>query len=73
LRVKDSLKRQLKLIAMKLGCLKPIFIITYRSKKDLLEAYSERILATLVGLKLVNFNVEEGPKHNLTLYISEKN
>ncbi len=43
----------------------------YRSKKDLLEAVLERILRLWLD-SVSEFNVEEGPKHNLTRYISEK-
>ncbi|AEF53818.1 TetR/AcrR family transcriptional regulator [Marinomonas posidonica] len=43
----------------------------YRSKKDLLEAVLERILEMWLH-SVSEFNVEEGPKRNLTRYISEK-
>ncbi len=43
----------------------------YRSKKDLLEAVLERILRLWLD-SVSEFNVEEGPKRNLTRYISEK-
>ncbi|BFM49364.1 TetR/AcrR family transcriptional regulator [Marinomonas sp. THO17] len=43
----------------------------YRSKKDLLEAVLERIL-TLWLNSVSEFNVAQGPKQNLTRYISEK-
>lgn len=43
----------------------------FRSKKDLLEAVLERILRLWLD-SVSQFNVEEGPKHNLTRYISEK-
>ncbi len=43
----------------------------YRSKKDLLEAVLERILEMWLH-SVSEFNVEEGPKQNLTRYISEK-
>lgn len=43
----------------------------YRSKKDLLEAVLERILNLWLN-SVSEFNVEQGPKHNLTRYISEK-
>ena len=43
----------------------------YRSKKDLLEAVLERILKLWLN-SVSEFNVEQGPKHNLTRYISEK-
>lgn len=43
----------------------------FRSKKDLLEAVLERILRLWLD-SVSEFNVEEGPKHNLTRYISEK-
>ncbi|MBJ7552846.1 TetR/AcrR family transcriptional regulator [Marinomonas spartinae] len=43
----------------------------YRSKKDLLEAVLEKIL-TLWLDSVSRFTLEEGPKANLTRYISEK-
>ncbi|SBS28337.1 HTH-type transcriptional regulator RutR [Marinomonas spartinae] len=43
----------------------------YRSKKDLLEAVLEQIL-TLWLESVSRFTLEEGPKANLTRYISEK-
>ena len=43
----------------------------YRSKKDLLEAVLERILRLWLD-SVSEFNVEKGPKHNLTRYIGEK-
>ncbi|NLQ16489.1 TetR family transcriptional regulator [Marinomonas sp. M1K-6] len=43
----------------------------YRSKKDLLEAVLERILRLWLD-SVSEFDVEGGPKENLTRYISEK-
>ena len=43
----------------------------YRSKKDLLEAVLERILALWLS-SVSQFTLEDGPKKNLTRYISEK-
>ncbi|REG87017.1 TetR/AcrR family transcriptional regulator [Marinomonas pollencensis] len=43
----------------------------YRSKKDLLEAVLERILALWLA-SVSQFTLEDGPKKNLTRYISEK-
>lgn len=43
----------------------------YRSKKDLLEAVLERILAMWLA-SVSQFTLEDGPKKNLTRYISEK-
>ncbi|MEL0625288.1 TetR family transcriptional regulator C-terminal domain-containing protein, partial [Marinomonas arenicola] len=43
----------------------------YRSKKDLLEAVLERILAMWLA-SVSQFTLEDGPRKNLTRYISEK-
>lgn len=43
----------------------------YRSKKDLLEAVLERILAMWLD-SVSSFKLEDGPRKNLTRYISEK-
>ncbi len=43
----------------------------YRSKKDLLEAVLERIMQAWLE-SVSRFNQEDGPKANLTRYISEK-
>ena len=64
-------KTTTQMIANEAGLPKANIHYYYRSKKDLLEAVLERILRLWLG-SVSAFNVEEGPKVNLTRYISEK-
>jgi TetR/AcrR family transcriptional regulator len=64
-------KTTTQMIADEAGLPKANIHYYYRSKKDLLEAVLERILRLWLD-SVSEFNVEEGPKHNLTRYISEK-
>ncbi|MCB5160884.1 TetR/AcrR family transcriptional regulator [Marinomonas algarum] len=64
-------KTTTQMIADEAGLPKANIHYYYRSKKDLLEAVLERILRLWLH-SVSEFNVEEGPKKNLTRYISEK-
>ncbi|WP_425642746.1 TetR/AcrR family transcriptional regulator [Marinomonas gallaica] len=64
-------KTTTQMIADEAGLPKANIHYYYRSKKDLLEAVLERILQLWLD-SVSQFNVELGPCHNLTRYISEK-
>jgi TetR/AcrR family transcriptional regulator len=64
-------KTTTQMIADEAGLPKANIHYYYRSKKDLLEAVLERILRLWLE-SVSEFNVEDGPKSNLTRYIGEK-
>ena len=64
-------KTTTQMIATEAGLPKANIHYYYRSKKDLLEAVLERILRMWLN-SVSGFDVEKGPKENLTRYISEK-
>ncbi|MEP0071676.1 MAG: TetR/AcrR family transcriptional regulator [Marinomonas sp.] len=64
-------KTTTQMIANEAGLPKANIHYYYRSKKDLLEAVLERILRLWLD-SVSEFNVEDGPRINLTRYISEK-
>lgn len=64
-------KTTTQMIADEAGLPKANIHYYYRSKKDLLEAVLESILQLWLD-SVSQFNVETGPRHNLTRYISEK-
>lgn len=64
-------KTTTQMIADEAGLPKANIHYYYRSKKDLLEAVLERILQLWLD-SVSQFNVSEGPRQNLTRYISEK-
>ncbi|MBJ7538343.1 TetR/AcrR family transcriptional regulator [Marinomonas transparens] len=64
-------KTTTQMIADEAGLPKANIHYYYRSKKDLLEAVLERILRLWLD-SVSQFNLEDGPKINLTRYISEK-
>ncbi|TYL49478.1 TetR family transcriptional regulator [Marinomonas sp. IMCC 4694] len=64
-------KTTTQMIADEAGLPKANIHYYYRSKKDLLEAVLERILRLWLD-SVSEFTVEQGPKQNLTRYISEK-
>lgn len=64
-------KTTTQMIADEAGLPKANIHYYYRSKKDLLEAVLERILALWLD-SVSRFTLEDGPKVNLTRYISEK-
>ncbi|SBS25120.1 HTH-type transcriptional regulator RutR [Marinomonas aquimarina] len=64
-------KTTTQMIANEAGLPKANIHYYYRSKKDLLEAVLESILQLWLD-SVSQFNVETGPRHNLTRYISEK-
>ena len=64
-------KTTTQMIADEAGLPKANIHYYYRSKKDLLEAVLERILALWLD-SVSRFTLEDGPKANLTRYISEK-
>ncbi|MEP3348905.1 MAG: TetR/AcrR family transcriptional regulator [Marinomonas sp.] len=64
-------KTTTQMIANEAGLPKANIHYYYRSKKDLLEAVLERILRLWLD-SVSEFNVEGGPRINLTRYISEK-
>lgn len=64
-------KTTTQMIADEAGLPKANIHYYYRSKKDLLEAVLENILQLWLD-SVSQFNVETGPRHNLTRYISEK-
>ena len=64
-------KTTTQMIADEAGLPKANIHYYYRSKKDLLEAVLERILRLWLD-SVSEFNVEDGPRINLTRYISEK-
>lgn len=64
-------KTTTQMIADEAGLPKANIHYYYRSKKDLLEAVLESILQLWLD-SVSQFNVETGPCHNLTRYISEK-
>lgn len=64
-------KTTTQMIADEAGLPKANIHYYYRSKKDLLEAVLERILALWLD-SVSRFTLEDGPKMNLTRYISEK-
>ncbi|CUB02963.1 TetR/AcrR family transcriptional regulator [Marinomonas fungiae] len=64
-------KTTTQMIADEAGLPKANIHYYYRSKKDLLEAVLESILQLWLD-SVSQFNVETGPRYNLTRYISEK-
>ncbi|MBR7888736.1 TetR family transcriptional regulator C-terminal domain-containing protein [Marinomonas sp. A79] len=64
-------KTTTQMIADEAGLPKANIHYYYRSKKDLLEAVLERILRLWLH-SVSRFDVDEGPKQNLTRYIEEK-